>query len=155
MFAHRCYIILLLLVSIATLYAQEHSASQLWFEETRATSLTDRVEGDLRIAERVVLPEPPYILSIRSKIGGFEPYFVARYEFRNLFYMETKDRIEKHRGRLRIGTRVTLTDVRIVPDTWYAIADVEYLGNFDGAPQEYYNSRYWIHAGVGHRFGYT
>lgn len=96
----------------------------------------------------------PYIaLRYADVYGRFEPYAFLRQEFRNLYFVDTDTFDDRLRLRLRVGSRVAISDERIGPDTWYGIADVEFFRNLDGAPSEYFNSRVRYHAGVGYRIG--
>lgn len=96
----------------------------------------------------------PYVaLRYTDVISRFEPYVMLRQEFRNLYYLDTKTWQDQYRLRLRIGSRIAITDERIAPNSLYAIAEVEFFENLDPAPKEYFNSRIRLHAGLGYRFG--
>lgn len=96
----------------------------------------------------------PYVaLRYTDVISRFEPYVILRQEFRNIYYTDTKTWDDRYRLRLRVGLRVAITDDRIAPNSLYGLADVEFFENLDQAPQEYFNSRIRLHAGLGYRFG--
>lgn len=96
----------------------------------------------------------PYVaLRYTDVISRFEPYVMLRQEFRNLYYVDSETWEDQYRIRLRIGSRIAITDERIAPNSLYAIAEIEFFENLDPAPKEYYNSRIRLHGGLGYRFG--
>ncbi|HLP28054.1 MAG TPA: DUF2490 domain-containing protein [Candidatus Didemnitutus sp.] len=94
----------------------------------------------------------PYIaLRYTDVVNRLEPYLMLRQEFRNIYYVDSQTWEDQYRLRLRIGTRVAITDERIAPESLYGIVEMEFFQNFDPAPKEYYNSRVRFHGGLGYR----
>lgn len=114
----------------------------LFTEYSSQTDISDLVEIRPWIALRVT-----------DVFDRFEPSAVVRLEFRYLYYSETDVWDDRMRLRVRLGTRVALSDDRIAPNSLYGIAEVEFFRNLDDAPKEYFNSRIRLHAGLGYRIG--
>ncbi|MCX6139871.1 MAG: DUF2490 domain-containing protein [Candidatus Kapabacteria bacterium] len=125
-----------------SLFSWMLAETALFAEYSSQTDISDIVEI-----------RPWVALRYTEVFGRLEPSAMVRLEFRYLYYTESDTWDDRYRLRIRLGTRVALSNERIAPDTWYGIGEVEFFRNLDDAPKEYFNSRIRLHVGLGYRIG--